>query len=354
MPLKQILINRPDDMHLHLRDGSILDSVISHTSRFFGRAVVMPNLLPPITTIAMARLYRDKIYKSLEIGHDFKPLMTLYLTEFINKKELVQGFQEGLLSGVKLYPAGATTNSDSGVSDIEKVFPIFEVMENLGLPLLIHGEVVDSDIDIFDREKVFIDRILIPMRKKFPELRIVLEHVTTEEGVKFVAESQSNICATITPHHLVLNRTDMFRDGINPHNYCLPILKKEHHRIALIEAATSGDSRFFLGTDSAPHTTALKESSCGCAGIFNAPNTLGILASVFEEKGALDMLEAFTSLNGCNFYNLEVNKSKILLVKESFPVEFPSVIQTLNGQIKVFDPGFQIFWHVKYPKTKII
>ena len=350
MPLKQILINRPDDMHLHLRDGSILESVISHTSRYFGRAVVMPNLLPPITTIAMARLYRDRILKSLEISHDFKPLMTLYLTEFTNKKELAQGFQEGLLSGVKLYPAGATTNSDSGVSDIEKVFPIFETLENLGLPLLIHGEVVDSDIDIFDREKVFIDRILIPMRNKFPELRIVLEHVTTKEGVTFVAESQSNICATITPHHLVLNRTDIFRDGINPHNFCLPILKKECHRLALIDAATSGNARFFLGTDSAPHTVALKESSCGCAGIYNAPNTLGILASVFEERGALDMLEAFTSLNGCNFYNLEVNKNKILLVKESFPAEFPSAIRTLNDEIKVFDPGFQIFWHVKIPK----
>ena len=351
MPLKQLLINRPDDMHLHLRDGSILESVISYTSKYFGRAVIMPNLLPPITTISMVRLYRDKILNSVNISHDFRPLMTLYLTESTNKQDLVKGVQEGLLSGVKLYPAGATTNSDSGVSDIEKVFPIFETMEKLGLPLLIHGEVVDSDIDIFDREKAFINRILIPMRKRFPELRIVLEHVTTKEGVLFVTESQSNICATITPHHLVLNRTDMFRDGINPHNFCLPILKKEHHRLALVDAATSGNGRFFLGTDSAPHTTALKESSCGCAGIFNVPNTLGILASIFEERGALDMLEAFTSLNGCNFYGLEVNKSKILLVKERFPVEFPSAIPTLNDEIKVFDPGFQIFWHVKIPKT---
>ena len=347
MPLKQLLINRPNDMHLHLRDGSILQSVISYTSKYFGRAVIMPNLSPPITTISMVRFYRDTILKSLKIGHDFKPLMTLYLTDSTDKKDLVQGFQEGLLSGVKLYPAGATTNSAFGVSDIEKVFPIFDTMQNLGLPLLIHGEVVDSNIDIFDRERVFIDRVLLPTKEKFPKLKIVLEHITTKEGVTFVAEAQSNICATITPHHLVLNRTDIFREGINPHHFCLPILKKECHRLALVEAATSGNERFFLGTDSAPHPIAAKESSCGCAGIFNAPNTLGILASVFEREGALDKLEAFTSLNSCNFYDLEVNNSKILLVKESFAAEFPSTIGTLNDEIKVFDPGFPIFWHVK-------
>ena len=351
MSSKQISINTPDDMHLHLRDGLILDAVVSHTSTNFGRAVIMPNLVPPITTCSELRLYRDQILKSTPKSHDFQPLMTMYLTESTNKNELIQGVEEGILSAVKLYPAGVTTNSESGVKDIEKVYPIFETMIKLGIPLLIHGEVTDEDVDIFDREKVFIDRTLNPLRQQYPELKIVLEHITTLDAVNFVIDADLNLSATITPHHLVLNRTDIFRGGINPHNFCLPILKKEHHRLALVDAATSGDRRFFLGTDSAPHYNFTKENACGCAGIFNAFNSLGILASVFEQQDLLHNLEAFTSINGCHFYNLKVNKSKILLVKEPFPVDNPKIVTVGENEIKVFDPGFKIFWHVRHPKV---
>ena len=350
MSQQQVLINRPDDMHLHLRDGAILRSVIAFTSRNFGRAVIMPNLIPPITTASMARVYRDQILDVIPKHDDFTPMMTLYLTEATSKEEIVLGVKEDLIMAVKLYPSGATTNSSSGVKEMEKVFPIFEIMMKLNLPLLIHGEVTDNDIDIFDREKVFIEQILIPLRQKFPDLRVVLEHITTVEGVNAVREAKSNLCATITPHHLSLNRTDMFRGGIKPHNFCLPVLKREHHRLALIEAATSGDSRFFLGTDSAPHIVSAKENSCGCAGIFNAPNTLGILATIFEDKNSLQNLESFTSQNGCNFYNLDVNKSKILLVKEALPAEFPETVTVFNDEIRVFDPGFKVYWHVRNSK----
>ena len=351
MTVNQVLINKPDDMHLHLRDGLILNSIISYSSAYFGRAVIMPNLLPPITTSTMLRSYRDRILMAVPQGHTFKPLMTLYLTDTIKKEEIKRAFQEELLSAVKLYPAGATTNSASGVTDIENIFPILETMVELDVPLLIHGEVVDPDIDIFDREKVFIERILTPLRNRFPDLRIVLEHITTAEGVNFVREVPSNLFATITPHHLVLNRSDIFQNGINPHNFCLPILKREQHRLALVKAATSGDCRFFLGTDSAPHTLEMKENSCGCAGIFNAPNALGVLASVFDGEEAMEKLAMFTSISGSNFYKLDVNQEKILLVKESFPTTVPEFVNIADRKIKVFDPGFDVFWHVREPKS---
>ena len=343
----QIQISRPDDMHLHLRDGIILQSVVSYSSQNFGRAIVMPNLVPPITCTAMAKIYRNQILAAIPAGDLFEPLMTLYLTDSTTKHELRLGVEEGIFSAVKLYPAGATTNSELGVTKIEKVFSILETMVELDLPLLLHGEVVDSHVDIFDREKVFIDSILLPLRKNFPELRLVLEHVTTSDGVNYVKESNTNLFATITPHHLVLNRNDIFKGGINPHNYCLPILKRESHRLTLLDAATSGDTRFFLGTDSAPHTLDFKENSCGCAGVFNAPNTLGVLASVFEEKGALDNLEGFTSINGCKFYNLQVSSKKITLVKGDTPVSYPNFINTPKGKIKLFKPEFDVFWYVK-------
>ena len=343
----EIQIKQPDDMHLHLRDGAVLRSVVKYSSHDFGRAIIMPNIIPPITSTAMAKIYKNQILAALPTGHLFDPLMTLYLTDSTDEKELQLGVEEGVLSAVKLYPAGATTNSELGVTKIENVFPIFETLVDLNLPLLVHGEIVDSKVDIFDREKVFIERILIPLRKNFPELRVVLEHVTTSDGVNYVKEAGANLFATITPHHLALNRNDIFRGGINPHNYCLPILKRESHRLTLLDAATSGDRRFFLGTDSAPHTLNHKEGSCGCAGVFNAPNTLGVLASLFEEKGALNNLESFTSINGCRFYNLPTSTKKITLIKGVTPVSYPNFIDTPSGKIKVFKPGFDVFWFVK-------
>ena len=347
MNTSEIQIKQPDDMHLHLRDGMILRSIVKYSSHYFGRAIIMPNLVPPITSTAMAKIYRNQILAALPTGHIFDPLMTLYLTDSTDKKELQLGVEDGVLSAVKLYPAGVTTNSEHGVTKIENVFPILETLVELNLPLLVHGEIVDSMVDIFDREKVFIDRILIPLRKNFPELRVVLEHVTTSDGVNYVKEASTNLFATITPHHLALNRNDIFRGGINPHNYCLPILKRESHRLTLLDAATSGDRRFFLGTDSAPHTLNHKESSCGCAGLFNAPNTLGVLASLFEETGALNNLERFTSINGCRFYNLETSAKKITLIKGTTPVSYPNFVDTPSGKIKVFEPGFDVFWFVK-------
>ena len=342
----EIQIKQPDDMHLHLRDGEVLRSILKYSIHDFGRAIIMPNVVPPITSAAMAKIYRNQILAALPIGHPFEPLMTLYLTDSTDEKELRLGVKEGVLSAVKLYPAGATTNSELGITKIENAFPIFETLVELNIPLLVHGEIVDSKVDIFDRERVFIEHILIPLRKNFPELRVVLEHVTTSDGVNYVKEASSNLFATITPHHLALNRNDIFRGGINPHNYCLPILKRESHRLTLLEAATSGDSRFFLGTDSAPHTLNHKESSCGCAGIFNAPNTLGVLASLFEERGALNNLESFTSINGCGFYNLQTSSKKITLTKGATPVSYPNFVDTPSGKIKVFEPGFDVFWFV--------
>jgi dihydroorotase len=345
---KRVIIVRPDDMHLHLRDGAIMDSVVAYTSRDFARSVIMPNLNPPITTVDMARSYKKSILNATPASHNFEPLMTLYLTEETSPDEIKLGVEEGLIKAVKLYPAGATTNSLSGVTNIRKVFAVLDVMSDLKLPLLIHGEVVDESVDIFDREAVFIDKILDPLRDKFQELRIVLEHITTNNGVNYVKNANKNLAATITTHHLALNRNDLFQGGINPHNYCLPILKREEHRQSLIKAATSGNEKFFLGTDSAPHLIDSKESACGCAGIFNAPNTIGVLASIFEEYHALSNLESFTSLNGCKFYGLPPNKTKTVLVKKDLRVDFEKYIDVVENKVKVFEPGFDIYWHIEY------
>ena len=299
--IETITLRRPDDWHVHLRDGEMLTTVLRYTARQFARAIVMPNLVPPVASVTAARAYRERILAALPRDSDFVPLMTCYLTDATDPEEVDRGFQEGVFTAVKLYPARATTNSAFGVTDYDRVAPVLECMARLGMPLLIHGEVTDPEVDVFDREAVFIDRVLDPLRQRLPELRIVLEHVTTEEAVDYVTSAGPNLAATITAHHLVINRNAIFAGGIRPHLYCLPIAKREKHRRALRRAATSGNEKFFLGTDSAPHAVATKETACGCAGIFTAPCALEIYAEVFEEEAALDRLEAFASLNGPNF-----------------------------------------------------
>ena len=338
-------MRRPDDWHLHLRDGEMLHAVLPYSSRDFGRAIIMPNLVPPVVTSNHARDYRQRIVSALPADHEFEPLMTLYLTESTDSTDLEAAAASGLIKAVKLYPAGATTNSESGVRDVEKVYPILEKMAAIDLPLLVHGEVTDSEIDIFDREAVFIERVLDPLRKRVPDLRVVLEHVTTAEGVDYVGSSDSRIAATITTHHLIINRNAILAGGIKPHLYCLPVAKREKHRLALRKAATSGDPRFFLGTDSAPHLTSEKESACGCAGIFSSINTLSCLAHVFEQEDALDRLEAFASLNGPTFYRLGPNDRQLRLYKSQSPIAFPAHIPVQNDHVTVFDPGFPLFWH---------
>lgn len=347
MTQQEIIINRPDDMHLHLRDGDMLSAVAHHSARDFERAIIMPNLVPPVTNVEQAIAYKKRILKALGKDVSFKPLMTLYLTETTTTYDIEQAVASPDIHGVKLYPAGATTNSDSGVRDITKSYRVFERMAELGLPLLVHGEVTDADIDIFDREAVFIDRVLNPIRQKFPELKIVMEHVTTKNGVDYVASADKNLFATLTTHHLILNRNAMLVGGFRPHYYCLPILKREEHRLALRKAATSGDRRFFLGTDSAPHPTGAKESACGCAGVFSAPNALGCLATVFEEEGALKNLNAFTSLNGAQFYGLEPDSAELRLIRKSTPAKFPNKVIVGKETVTVFDPGFPIHWHLE-------
>lgn len=347
MSTSELIIKRPDDWHLHLRDASMLKAVAPFTSADFGRAIIMPNLVPPITTSEQAAQYRKRILDAVPDIHEFEPLMTLYLTESTKPDEINRAASSGLIKAVKLYPAGATTNSDSGVKNMETVMPVFEKMAEIGLPLLVHGEVTDEDIDIFDREAVFIDTILEPLRRRLPELRIVMEHVTTTNGVDYVMSSDNNLAATITTHHLIINRNAILAGGIKPHYYCLPVAKREKHRLALRAAATSGDSRFFLGTDSAPHCDGAKEISCGCAGIFTSANTLGCLATVFEQENKLDNLEQFTSLNGPEFYQLSPNSRKIRLFKTELPVQFPEKINTEEGPITVFDPMFKIYWQVE-------
>jgi dihydroorotase len=342
-----LTIRRPDDWHLHLRDGAMLEAVLPHSSASFARAIVMPNLVPPVVTIADAAAYRKRIMAALPAGHDFTPLMTLYLTETTDSADVEAGFRDGLITAVKLYPAGATTNSQSGVRDIEKAMPVLEQMAAIGMPLCVHGEVTDTAVDIFDREAVFIERVLEPLRRRLPQLRIVMEHVTTKDGVDYVRSQAANIGATITTHHLIINRNAILVGGIRPHYYCLPVAKREHHRLALREAATSGDSRFFLGTDSAPHLDPLKECACGCAGIFTAINTMPLLAHVFEQEGALDRLEAFASLNGPAFYRLPPNEARITLRKQDAAVEFPAKVETADGPVTVFDPGFPVYWDIQ-------
>lgn len=340
-----LTISRPDDWHLHLRDGAMLDAVCGYSSHF-GRAIIMPNLVPPVVTAEQAAAYRDRILAARPEGMTLRPLMTLYLTEATNPADIVAAHAAGIISAVKLYPAGATTNSASGVRDFDKMRGVFEAMAEAGVPLCVHGEVTDPAVDIFDREAVFIDRVLDPVRRSHPGLRVIMEHITTKDGADYV-RSGENIAATITTHHLIINRNHMLVGGIRPHYYCLPVAKRETHRLALREAAMSGDGRFFLGTDSAPHPDSAKESACGCAGCFTAPNTMSLLAHAFEEDGALDRLEAFTSLNGPAYYGLPVNADKIRLVKRDTPAAYPAKIQAGDETVTVFDPGYPLYWHVE-------
>ncbi|WP_185962217.1 dihydroorotase [Palleronia caenipelagi] len=346
-PVQTLTLRRPDDWHLHLRDGAMLRAVLPETTRHFGRAIIMPNLVPPVVTGREAAEYRDRILSAKPRGSKFQPLMTLYLTEETEVRDLRAAAEIGLITAVKLYPAGATTNSASGVRDFSKVRRVLENMAQIGLPLCVHGEVTDSEIDIFDREAVFIDRVLDPIRRDIPGLRVVMEHVTTSDAVSYVREGGDDIGATITAHHLIINRNHILAGGIKPHYYCLPVAKRETHRQALVEAATSGDTSFFLGTDSAPHLDAAKLQPCGCAGCFTATNTMSLVAEVFDQQDALEKLEAFTSLNGPAFYRLEPNADTITMVKGD-PVSYPDHIDTEDGPVTVFDPGMPLHWRVEY------
>ncbi|WP_138464777.1 dihydroorotase [Poseidonocella sp. HB161398] len=341
-----LTLRRPDDWHLHLRDGAMLEAVLPETTRHFGRAIIMPNLVPPVVTPADAAEYRDRILAAKPDGSKFRPLMTLYLTETTEPRDIRAAAEIGLITAVKLYPAGATTNSASGVRDLSKVRRVLETMAQVGIPLCCHGEVTDPAIDIFDREAVFIDTVLDPLRRDIPELRVVMEHITTSNAVDYVSASTGNLGATITTHHLIIDRNHILVGGIKPHYYCLPVAKRATHRDALVAAATSGDPRFFLGTDSAPHLTKDKESACGCAGVFSSTNTMSCLAQVFENAGALDKLEGFASVNGPKFYRLPPNEDTITL-KKGAPVDYPAAIETENGPVTVFDPGFPLYWHVE-------
>ncbi|WP_227270269.1 dihydroorotase [Roseobacter weihaiensis] len=339
-----LTIRRPDDWHLHLRDGDMLRAVLPATAAHFARAIIMPNLVPPVVTFAQARAYHARILDALPQDADFTPLMTLYLTEDTDPDDVAAAAESGLVHAVKLYPAGATTNSASGVQNFDSIRAVLERMAEIGLPLCVHGEVTEAEIDIFDREAVFIDRVLDPIRRATPGLRVVMEHITTRNAVDYARAQDGTLAATITTHHLVINRNHILAGGIKPHYYCLPVAKREEHRLALRAAATSGEPRFFLGTDSAPHTDANKLLPCGCAGCFTALNTMSILAQVFEDDGALDKLEGFTSLHGPAFYRLPVNGDDITLEKTA--PTLPAQIETAEGPVTVFDPGFDLKWRV--------
>jgi dihydroorotase len=327
----RIELTRPDDWHLHLRDGEYLPAVLPHTVRQFARAIVMPNLRPPVTTTAQAVAYRERILAALPAGSRFEPLMTLYLTDRTTGAEIETAVASGIVKAVKYYPAGATTNSDSGVTDVSRARPALEAMQRLGLPLLVHGEVTDTNVDLFDRELAFIDRVLAPLVRDMPALRVVMEHITTRDAVTFVESCGPQVAATLTPHHLLMNRNAIFVGGIRPHYYCLPVLKREVHRQALMDAAASGNPKFFLGTDSAPHARHTKETDCGCAGCFNAHAALELYAEAFDRAGALDRFEAFASFHGPDFYRLARNTGKVVLVRESWdaPAEYPYGADTL-------------------------
>lgn len=343
----RVEIIRPDDWHLHLRDGPMLEAVLPYTAAVYGRAIIMPNLVPPVRTMAEVEAYAGRIRAALPEGHPFEPLMTLYLTDATEPAEVRTAFESGAATAVKLYPAGATTNSESGVTDTTRVDPVLAAMAEIGMPLLVHGEVTDAAVDVFDREAVFIDRVLEPMRRRHPGLRVVLEHATTARAVEYVTAVADGLAASITPHHLVINRNALFAGGLRPHMYCLPIAKREENRLALRSAATSGDTRFFLGTDSAPHPAHLKETDCGCAGIFNAPNALEYTAQVFEEEGALDRLEAFCSLNGPAFYRLPPNGDRIALERAAAPEAAPERIAIAGGEtVRVFHAEPAPLWRV--------
>lgn len=340
----KITITRPDDWHLHLRDGAALKAVLPDTAKQFGRAIVMPNLRPPVTTAELATAYHERIMQALPTGASFQPLMTLYLTDNTTAEEIKSAKATNLVYGVKLYPAGATTNSDSGVTDINKCADALAAMQEVGLPLLVHAEVTDADVDVFDREKVFIDRHMKSLVESYPNLKVVFEHITTKDAAEFVAAASDNVAATITVHHLLMNRNDIFKGGIRPHHYCLPILKREEHRLALVKAATSGDAKFFLGTDSAPHAKGAKETACGCAGMYTAHAAMELYAEVFEAADALDELEAFASFNGADFYGLPRNAEQITLVKEGWQV--PESYPYDDGELVPLRAGQSIGWKV--------
>jgi len=342
--MDKLTIRQPDDWHLHVRTGSILKTVIGHTAKQFGRAIIMPNLKPPVTTVAQALLYRQEILAALPRESKFQPLMTLYLTASTSVEEIKKVADAEHVRAFKLYPAGATTNSDAGVADIEAAYPLFAAMEQYGVPLLLHGEVTDAEYDIFDREKLFIDNKLSKLTRQFPALRIVLEHLTTQEAVQFVEAASENIAATITPQHLLYNRNAILAGGIRPHFYCLPILKREHHRQALIKAATSGNPKFFLGTDSAPHLTGLKENSCGCAGCYSAHAALELYAEAFEQVGALDKLEGFASFYGADFYGLPRNCASVTLEKQAWSV--PEAYANTDDTITPLRAGESLAWRL--------
>ena len=343
--MKTLTITRPDDWHIHVRNGAILKTVLPHTARQFARAIIMPNLKPPVTTVAGALVYRKEILKAVPAGIDFTPLMTLYLTAATKISEIQKAAESDHVYAFKLYPAGATTNSDSGVADIHAIYPLLAELEKLDIPLLIHGETTDTDCDIFDRERVFVDTSLTDIATNFPNLRIVLEHVTTSEAVQFVYASGNNIAATITPQHLLYNRNALFAGGIRPHYYCLPIIKREHHRLALVKAATSGNPKFFLGTDSAPHITSLKETSCGCAGCYSAYAALELYAEIFERADALNKLEGFASFFGADFYRLPRNSDTVTLEKTTWSI--PLFYGENDNTVTPLKAGEELSWKMQ-------
>ncbi|MCP4622242.1 MAG: dihydroorotase [bacterium] len=345
--MNELIIKRPDDWHLHLRDGDMMQAVLPYTAELYARAIIMPNLKPPVKTVKDAEAYRRRILACLTPGHEFQPLMTLYLTDDTPQTEIRAAREGGLISAVKLYPVGATTHSEHGVTDIKQVYGVLEVMQELNLPLSIHGETSDSDIDIYDREALFIDCKLDPLRKDFPELKIVLEHVTSKIGVDYVHSAEKGLGATVTPHHLLINRNHIFAGGLNPHMYCLPVAKREADRLAIRQAAVSGDPRFFFGSDSAPHRLAAKEKAGGAAGIFNIPTALACIVQVFEAKGALHRLEAFMSLNGARFYGLPPNSDTITLKKAGSSIPVAEYIPVGEDMVNVFQPREPLFWHVE-------
>lgn len=341
--MQTLTLTRPDDWHLHVRDGAVLQAVLPHTVRQFSRAVIMPNLKPPVRSVADATAYRDRILAAIPAGKQFEPLMTLYLTDNTQPEDIIAAQATQFVKAVKYYPAGATTNSDSGVTDIRKCDRVFETMQQVNLPLLLHGEVTDSGVDVFDREQVFIEKHLMPLRQRFPDLRIVLEHITTSDAVQFV-EANDNMAATITPQHLLFNRNALFKGGIRPHYYCLPILKHEVHRQAIVQAATAGNPKFFLGTDSAPHPRNRKESACGCAGCFSALHALELYAEVFERVDALDKLEAFASFHGPDFYQLPRNTEQITLVKTRWRI--PDQLPLTAAGLVPLRAGEEMTWQM--------
>ena len=343
--MQTLTITKPDDFHLHLRDGAALESVVNHSAAQFARAIIMPNLKPPVTTTELARSYRDRILENIDQQYDFEPLMTLYLTDNTSVEEIKVAAESGLIKALKYYPAGATTNSDQGVTDFNKTYTALEAMMKYDIPLLVHGEVTDDNVDVFDREAVFIDKVLTQLVKDFPDLKIVFEHITTKAGVDFVIQSNENIAATITPQHILLNRNELFKGGLRPHNYCLPILKAEGDRKAVAAAAISGNAKFFLGTDSAPHERKYKETDCGCAGIFSAHIGIELYAEAFDAENALDKLEAFASFYGADFYGLPRNKEKVTLIKEELII--PETIAFSDSVLVPFRAGETCAWQLK-------